>query len=256
MRNLIFLIFLFSLNYVHAQEIVLSGYYNGINLFVQNPKIGEDQYCITNITVNGRRSSPLKKNSSFDIEMSFVEIGSPVEVRIQHHRECTPKVLNGNVIKKREPFRFVDVQLAGNTLQWASKGERVYGKYFVRRYDKTHWNTLHAINAKNSFDVQHYSYEANHFSGENIYQIKYLDSSGRAFFSKTISIDSSKPPATFSPEKVKKELQFSRKIQYRIMDISGKVLKQGFDDVVDCKDLESGIYYVAFENQVRQFAKK
>jgi len=256
MRYFIILIFLFIQTFSYAQEIVLSGYYNGINLFVQNPKIGEDQYCITNIVVNGRRASPLKQNSSFDIEMSFVEIGAPVEVRIQYHRECTPRVLNGDVIKKRNPFRFVFIKVTDSDIKWSSKGERKYGKYFVRRFNKNHWNTMHAINCKNDNGTVEYDHPIRHFSGENKYQIKYLDSSGKSYYSDTVTYSISKPPVTFSPGKVKKELTFSRKIQYRIMDISGKVLKSGFSDVVDCKNLETGIYYVAFENQIRQFTKK
>ena len=241
---------------VNAQEIVLSGYYYGINLFVQNPKMGNDQYCITNITVNGKKADPLKQNSAFDIEMSFVKIGSPVEVRIQHHPECTPKVLNGGVIKKREEFKFLDVNVNSQDIYWSAKGERVFGKYFIRRFEKNHWNSIHAISCKNTDGVQQYEYPIEHFPGDNKYQVKYLDSYGKSFLSDTISYNAIKDKVTFSPTTVKKDLIFSREVQFRIMDISGKVVKQGLSETVNCRDLDSGIYYVAFEDQIRQFSKK
>jgi len=241
---------------VPAQEILLEGYYNGINLYVQNPKIGEDKYCITSITINGKLDAPLKQNSSFDIEMAYLEIGAPVEVLIRHHRNCMPKVLNGSVIKKRVPFKFTDLQVTESSIEWASQGERVYGKYFIRRYDKNHWNTIHAMNCKNQDELQQYNYQVCHFSGENKYQIKYLESSGKAYYSEPIEFTAAKKQVSHSYDQMQEKLSFSVKAQYRIMDVSGKVLMQGCANVVDCKKLKKGIYHVAFENQVKQFSKK
>ena len=254
--QILLLVLAFGTKYAFCEEIVLSGYYYGTNLYVQNPKIGEDQYCISRILVNGKEMSPIPKNSSFDIDMAFVENAAPVEVRIFHHSECTPKVLNENVIKKREKFAFVGLDIGESFIKWQTKGERVYGKYFIRRFEKNNWLTIHAIDSKGEDGVQQYEYGVRHFSGDNKYQIKYLDSSGRAHVSDELEFSAVLTPVAFSPEKVKKEINLSRKTQFRIMDISGRVILQGYDDIVDCEDLKSGVYYIAFEDQIRQFTKK
>ncbi|MEM1137946.1 MAG: hypothetical protein AAGI07_19080 [Bacteroidota bacterium] len=237
-------------------EIILNGYYYGTNLFIQNPKIGKNQYCITHISINGRTISPIPVNSSFDIDMSFLADTSPVEIRIQHHSECTPKVLNEDVIKKREAFGFTSLDIGQDYIKWQAKGERIYGKYFIRRFEKNNWLAIHALSCTGEEGTQEYEYKLKHFSGKNKYQIKYLDSSGNAFISDTLVFDAVVQPVTFSPVNVRQLIRLSRKTQYRVLDISGKVLLQGFADSVNCIDLGGGVYYLAIEDQIQQFKKK
>ncbi|UZR93640.1 hypothetical protein [Chondrinema litorale] len=253
---LVLAVLFFGSQYAFSEEIVLTGYYYGTNLYVQNPKIGDDQYCISRILVNDKEISPIPKNSSFDIDMAFVANAAPVEIRIIHSGECKPDILNEGVIKKRESFSFVGLDIGESYIKWQARGERVYGKYFIRRFEKNNWLTIHAIDCNGSDGVQQYQYDVRHFSGDNKYQVKYLDSSGRSFTSDDLEFSAVLTPVAFSPEKVKKEINFSRKTQYRIMDISGKVILQGYADLVDCANLQSGVYYVAFEDQIRQFTKK
>lgn len=80
-----------------AQEevMILKGTYQGKNIFVHNP-IFDDGFCANKVLLNGKEISAVINASAFEIRLDELSIseGEELEIRILHHPECRPKVLN------------------------------------------------------------------------------------------------------------------------------------------------------------------
>ena len=84
------------------QEMVLEGTYQGENLYVQNPFASSGVgFCVTNVLINGQQSIDEINSSAFEIDFSSYQLskGASVKVKIEYKDDCTPRVLNPEVLK-------------------------------------------------------------------------------------------------------------------------------------------------------------
>jgi hypothetical protein len=83
-------------------EILINGYYNGKNIFVQNPfDSTRKRFCIQNYPkINGHITTRIIKSSAFEIDLVPFKFktGDKVNIVIEHSIGCHPKVLNAEVL--------------------------------------------------------------------------------------------------------------------------------------------------------------
>lgn len=87
---------LFQIYSVRATEIVIEGKFDGKNIFVSNPFVEDGTFCTISIHVNGQKVTDHPNASAYEINLTGMgfKIGDPIKVVIQHHENCTPKILS------------------------------------------------------------------------------------------------------------------------------------------------------------------
>ncbi len=238
------------------KELVIKGVYHGTNLYVQNPQTSNSQYCIKEIFVNNK-AVKFPATTAFDINMSFLKVNDQVVVRIIHAKDCTPKILNSQAIKDRLPFRFSSINVDMTTMVWVTKGEKKFGQFFIQIKNNRTWIVEKVISCKGNAQQNIYRLPLNHNAGENIYRLKYLDVTGKYYYSPEIKfVSEGQQQVSFYPKSVTNRITFSRSTNYQILDNNGKLILEGNGLTVDCSNLNLGAYYLLFEGQEARFFKK
>ncbi len=253
---LLFFLLTAPLSSAWSGELLLTGVYHGTNLYVQNPHDGNNNYCVEKIFVNGEQHMTPPKASVFTIDLSGLAVETAVTIEIYHRDDCEPKVINPNAIRVKDEFQFVFLDVDGGMLHWEVKGERKLGKYFVEKFEHNNWDLQQSVNGKGESGVNDYKVAVEHHAGSNRYRIKYLEVSGRSFYSAEVHHDSEYEPVSFYPKKVNAELSFSRETGYEIRDAYGNKVLEGKAQTVDCSNLNPGLYYLSFDNRTEKFFKK
>ena len=239
-----------------AGELVLTGVYHGSNLYVQNPHDGENNYCIKDIYVNGKKHMDAPKSSVFTIDLSSLKESAQVKIEIYHTDGCEPKIINPNAIRVKEEFQFIFLDMDDHQIHWKSKGEKKLGKYFIEKFEHNTWQIERAVDGRGDPTANEYRKPVDHHAGENKYRLKYLEISGRTYYSEEIVFVSSREKITFSPQRVSSKLYFSRTTDYEIADAYGNKVMSGRAEEVDCSKLKMGVYYLSFDNRTEKFIKK
>ena len=109
------------------QEMVLEGTYQGQNLYVQNPfaSFGVG-FCVVNVTVNGRQSTDEINSSAFEIDFASYQLirGAAVEVKIEYKDDCTPRVLNSDVLIAASTYIIASMEVTPDGLfSFSTKNE-------------------------------------------------------------------------------------------------------------------------------------
>jgi len=255
----LFILLLFSCllsRSAYSGEITLTGYFNGTNIYVQNPTTSQG-YCITEIVVNGKKLSKIPQASAFDIPLSVMaKVGEALEIKIIHTDGCAPKVLNPNAIRSSVQFQFVSITVTPLGLDFITKGEKNSAKITIERFEQTSWVQVATTSVKGSADVNSYALALQHNSGTNKYRIKYIESTGKETLSQEIEYSANLEPVKFYPSRVDNDLNFTREVSYEILDAYGTLVKKGRGIKVDCKDLKMGAYYVVYDSRIEKFFKK
>lgn len=240
---------------VPTDEIVLSGVYKGVNLYLENPRDKDGGYCVQAIYVNGKQVGVPIEASALEIKLSHLKLDQPVSVRIVTNG-CTPRVLNPNVIKDRSYFKFSKMSASDAHLSWETIGEAPDGNFLVFRYQNGEWVEETFVKAKGSGRQNSYTCAVQHHAGTNRYRVKYMEMKGKHYVSPDVEYQTSFERASFYPRRVSDKITFSRIVRYTVLDVHGNVLKKGQGQEVDCKDLRTGNYLVNFDNVTERFFKK
>ena len=239
-----------------AGELVLSGVYHGSNLYVQNPHDGENKYCVKDIYVNGKKHMDAPQTSVFTIDLSKIAEGAKVTIAIYHSDACEPKVINPNAIRVKDEFQFIFLDIDDHQIHWKTKGEKPSGKFFIEKFEHNNWDTERAVDGRGDPATNEYRKPIDHHAGENKYRLKYLEISGRSYYSEVVTFMSEKDKITFYPLRVSSKITFSRSTDFEIRDAYGNKVKSGKAAEVDCSSLKTGKYYLSFDNRTEQFFKK
>ena len=248
---------LFAAQSVLAGEIQLSGVYQGRNLFVRNPYIPEQKtFCITQIFVNDVPLSNLPRTSAIQIELSHLQLGNSVEVRIVHLDGCTPLVVNPEVIRAARDFEFLFVQVDDNSINWITTGETPEGLFEIEKLKWVGWVKMKEIASKGQFDNNQYSIEASHYTGDNSYRLIYKNGKGQSFESEEVSFYSLLEPVIMYPgDKVYEWISLSRDTDWEIYNDYDSLQLKGFGSEINVNGLDYGDYYIILEDEPLKFTR-
>lgn len=242
---------------LQAGVVVLTGLYQGKDIYVQNP-LSENQkdYCTKEVFLNDVKVLTNIKSSVFEVKLAKLNLGDSVNIRIVHTNGCQPKILNPHVIKVNSAFKFLAFTVDEKKLVWETRGEKATGKVFVEQYLNNAWSVVVELPAKGSSTHNAYTQNELHCSGRNKYRIKYEERDGLTFYSTVVEYASNKPPVSFYPKRVTSIVKFSREISYEVIDNLGNSVKKGYGAEVDMSDLKEGLYYLNFDNKREKVLKK
>jgi len=242
---------------VLAGEIVLSGVYQGKNLYVQNPfSADKKNFCTDEVFVNGTQKMSNIKSSAFEIDLSFLAINDPVTVKITYKDECMPKVLNAYVLRPSASFLFNAFNVNANELNWTTTGEKAQFMYTVEQLINNNWRTVTTVPAKGDASGI-YNVPVTHQYKINKYRIKAQDQDNhQIYFSKAVDFILSEEPVTFYPKSVNTKITLSREADYEVRSLKGEVIKKGKGTEIPLADLKTGVYYLNINDRTERFFKK
>jgi hypothetical protein len=237
-------------------ELVLTGVYNGKNLYVQNPLSSNmKDYCTREVWVNDKQVFSNPRSSAYTVNLSQLPASSPVTIRIVYSSGCAPKIINPQVIYSRTNFRFLSINIDSTRLEWVSSGEQGKGKFFVEKQENDRWQTLKSVDAA-GVENSRYEVDCAHNSGLNKYRIKFLQGDGQVFYSSVQNYESSIEPVSFAPTRVSDKIYLSRETDYTVSDAKGNQLLKGHGKEIKLSHLTSGLYYLSIDNRTEKFYKK
>lgn len=243
---------------IKAQEIVISGNYFGKNLYILNPSVNESSFCIDQVLVNGKATTDEINANSFEIDFAAanIEAGAAVVVTIKHKQNCTPKIINPEVLKQQGSFSFASAKLdKTGKLIWTIKGNVGEGLFIIEQNKWQKWvdvgDATTEIPANGIF-----TFTPKPHSGPNVFRIRKADSKGLQVYSKEVKFISKVAEVMLNTPKVTNELTFSAETAYEIYDDKGNFIQDGSGQKVDVTNLTKGKYWVNYDNKSENFTKK
>lgn len=256
----LFIFAAFATLFGYSGEIKLEGIYQGKNLYVQNPFASSGVgFCVIEVTVNGKMTTDEINSSAFEIDLSVFQLnqGDKVSVIIKHKENCTPKILNPEVLKPKSTFKVsgINVERDGS-VKWTTTGESGKLTFIVEQFRWNKWVKVGETEGKGTAGSNEYSVKTYPHNGENKYRVKQTDFTGKPRYSDEVKFKSMTPQVSFSPKKVENEIVFSSETMFEIYDSFGNIVQKGHGTKVDASKLKKGDYFINFDNQMADFKKK
>lgn len=244
-----------------AGSVVLEGTYQGKNLYVRNPFAGSGVgFCTYEVTVNGEVTTDEINSSAFEVDFTNFElqVGDAIVVVIKHKDDCTPKVLNPEVLNPQSTFVVESINIDDNgKLVWETTGETGVLPFIVERKVWNKWVYLGEVEGKGvSKSSNSYVFMVTPHSGVNKVRIKQVDYTGIPRYSDVVEFDAGGESIEFWPAKVSDVVNFSAETMFEVYDMHGNIVKKGFGEKIDCTNLKKGLYYLNFDNKTNTFVKK
>lgn len=261
MKNLIF-VFLFALISfkINAGVLIVEGKFQNKNIYIQNSFGGNGVgYCATEIKVNGKITTDEVNSSAFEIDLAAMNIkpGQKVVIEISHKSDCTPVVLNPEVLKPRPTFEVVSMNInSSGVLKWTAKNESGSLPYVVEQFKWNKWVYVGEVQGVGSAENHDYSFQVSTHSGENKFRVKQVGLGSTPKLSSAVILNSNIDKPSFMITKDNKAIQYTNETAFEIYDAFGSIVKKGFGKEVNIENLAKGKYYLCYDNQVTEFDKK
>lgn len=251
------LLFLLTLAPVlSAGVIVLEGNYMGKNIYVKNPTGGAGVgFCVFEVTINGRLSPDEVNQNAFEIDFANfnLNIGDKVVINIKHRDDCTPEVLNPEVLKPKSTFNTKQISFTNDgVLKWTTDNENGKLDYIVEQFRWNKWVKVGEVSGKGVPGTHSYSFKITPHSGENKARVKQVDYTGKPRYSKPATFTSSVTEISIDGEKFKNTIEFQGgETMFELYDQYGTIVKRGFGKSVDISKFDKGTYYLSFDNTTK-----
>jgi hypothetical protein len=258
LKYLLSVILFVSFINVSGQEVSVEGTYNGKNLFISNPGVGNG-FCVTEVWVNGKKTRDELNSNSFEIDFPQmgIEIGSNIYIRIFHRNGCQPIVVNPDVIHEKFDFSFNNLKVnRKGFLVWDIKGNCGEGIFTIEQFRWKKWVKAGEIKSKDTTGFNSYALEINPNTGQNSFRIKFKDEKSKETTSKEIKYTQPGKEIMIVTEKVKDRIAFTATTMYEIVDEAGNLITTGTEKYIDTSELPKGKYYINYDNKAEVFSKK
>lgn len=256
----IFIVFIstfFTLN-VLGESIVLQGVYQEQNLYFQNPE-NEDGfgYSIQLVRVNGQLYPGNINASAFEVDFSKIGLkkGAPIEVLVEYEGDVPPKPLNPFCIQPESTFQLENIEInKDGLLQFSTSNEQGPLPYIIQHYRWNKWISAGEVQGDGTPDVTEYQFKAILHSGENILRLAQRKQDGTYNISKTVKIDNPVDEIKMDYQKSQNKITFSAPTFYEIHNAYGILLKKGYSDDIDIKNLKQfNFLYISYDNKTESF---
>ena len=262
MKN-IFLLFIFLLvtsQITSAGTLVVEGKYQNQNLYVLNGPVENGVgFCTYEVSINGKITTDEVNSSSFEIDFSQfgIQPGTQVIVKIEHKDDCSPKVINPEVLQPHATFEVVEINIDKNAiLNWSTKNEMGSLPFIVEQFRWHKWIEIGEVTGKGNIEKNNYAFKVLLHSGENKFRVRQIGYGGITKKSSAVTYISSVVEPTYIMGKDTRDILFSGETLYEIYDAYGKIVKRGYGKNVDITNLEKGNYYLCYDNIITDFRKK
>lgn len=250
----------FSYNII-AGTIVIEGKYQNKNLYIQNSFADNGVgFCAYEVIINGHVTTDEVASKTFEIDFSAlpIEVGANVVVEIKCKSNCTPKVLNPEVLRPHLTFEIVDIKVdKKGLLMWSTINEQESLPFIVEQFRWNKWIKVGEINGKGKNKIANsYTFQPVLNSGENKFRVKQVGFEGLEKRSESVSFKSTIKPFSHKINREKSIVQFSEVTLFEVYDVYGNVVKYGYGDSLNIANLAKGFYFVCYDNVVADFTKE
>ncbi len=178
------MLFCYSSN---AAIFVISGIYQGKNVFIQNPSLNDDgiTFCTNDVYVNDVKVMSNITTGAFEIDLSTVRMSSQLTIKITHKDGCKPRVLNPQVIRPSSMFHYNSFQVDKEHFVWSTRGEKPRGKYVLEYYANDKWLLIKEFPNKGSVILNNYDTDGV-MAGAQKYRLKLVEAEGRVHYSQIV----------------------------------------------------------------------
>lgn len=244
------------------ESVTYRGVYQGKDLFIMNPMFGDgENYCVNKVTVNGAIYDDEMNSSAFKIALEHMglDYGEAYEVILTHDGSCTPTLVNPEVLKPLSTFEITDISLGFNDqLTFSTTNESGILVFVIEEYRWGRWVEAGQVKGKGGPGDNTYTIRVYPFSGENRFRIYQMDHLYRKHYSDEFVIDYQGDPVEVltNLRRVRREIEFSKKTRYIIINEFGEEVMSGFDKVIDVRELDRGNYFLNYEDDYQRFRKR
>jgi len=259
-KKYLLLFFLFLINFAHGEKLEMSGIFLGKNLYVMNPFADSGiGYCVYEVTINGQTTSDEINSSAFEIDLKnfHFDLGEKVNIILRFKNGCLPKIINPEVIQAKASFVLQNAEInKKGILTWTTRGEMGSIPYEIQQFRWNKWITVGEVEGKGAPTINKYHLNIRPHTGKNTFRLAQTDYTGKPKYSCEIHYQSKASTIHFGPEKVRDELLFTDSTLYEIYDSYGNIVFKGFGNKINLKGLQSGLYYINYDNTMGSFHKK
>lgn len=237
-----------------AEVIIIEGFYQGKDLYVKNPNSPKGVgYCVYEVQVNDDVTADEINSNAFVIDLHSLglELGAPLVVKIIHHDECKPKVLNMDAVLPQSTYELSTLEIdSKGVLHWSTSKEIGELPYIIQQFKWNKWVNVGEVIGTGRMDNNTYSFQVSSHTGRNIYRIAQKTTKGKARYTdEVVYVSAQTDPVMLESTKVSKAVSFSAKTHYEIFDEYGRLIKRGFDKQIDIASLHKGQYYINYDNR-------
>jgi len=252
-----FALLLVTLQLYAQEEFTMAGEYQGKSIYVQNPLSSDKiNFCTQEVYLNENLVIRYPKTSAFAIDLSGLNIGDPVFIKIVHSEDCVPKIINPQVIRSKSKFHFLNSSADAISLNWSTGGEIPAGIFYVEHYIQKKWVNIMEVQGKGSFESNQYIMKPDHHTGDNKYRIRYIQRDGKIFYSRVFVYFHDVEPVSFYPTLVTDKITLSIITDFEIHDSNDQEILKGRSKEIQLSNLKSGLYYLYIDNRKEKFVKK
>ncbi len=252
-----FTVLLVTLQLYAQEEFTMAGEYQGKSIYVQNPLSSDKiNFCTQEVYLNQILVIRYPKTSAFVIDLSDLNAGDPVFIKIVHSEGCVPKIINPQVIRSKSKFHFLNTSADAISLNWSTGGELPAGVFYVEHYVHRKWVSIVEVQGKGSFESNQYAMNPDHHTGDNKYRIRYIQRDGKIFYSRVFDYFHDVEPVSFYPALVTDKITLSAIADFEIRDSSDQEILKGRSKEIRLSNLKSGLYYLYIDNRKEKFVKK
>ncbi len=243
-----------------AGVLIVEGKFQNKNIYIQNSFGGAGVgFCATEIKVNGKITTDEVNSTAFEIDLNSMNIkpGQKVIIEIVHKSDCTPIVLNPEVLKSRATFEVVNMNVnSAGTLKWTTKNESGALPYIIEQFKWNKWVYVGEVQGVGTAENHDYSFQITTHSGENKFRVKQVGLGVIPKISNVVSLNSMTEKPMYMVSKDAKSIQYTFETAFEVYDAFGTVVKKGYGKETNVDNLPKGKYYLCYDNQMSEFEKK
>lgn len=246
------------LSIAQTKILVQEGQYFNANLFIYNPQV-DDGYSIQLIIVNEDTLTDDLATNGIEVDFaSFsLEENDPINVKIVYVGNEAPTIVNPEVLKGEQRFRFSRPKFYKGRLQWRTSGNTSDYPINIEHYKWGEWRVVGEIDPLDTVKTNLYQYDIQLHSGVNHIRLTTVNIHGERVVSKELRYTAPRfQSVTLESTKIKTDIVFSHETEYEIYDAEGNLLKKGVERYVDIKDFPKGNYWLNYDNSTVQIKKK
>lgn len=239
-----------------GQDVYFRGFYHGINVFIRNPYIEtEKEFCIEAIYLNGKKVIDSPGTSACEIPMDHLEPESRVVIRVTHNSQCSPQIINPEVIQKDLKFSWLKVYVNEESISWVTTKENSSAKYFLERENQGEWEVLDTVATKGGIFVNHHTKEVTHNKGKNSYRVVYANK-GEMNASEVFDYYSDKREISHVIDTERWMIEFTEEVSYQLLNENEAVIARGKAVSCDIRKLPDATYIIRYEGNEYPFVKE
>jgi hypothetical protein len=260
--TLIFAVLFLFCGFLNAQQLVFDGVYSGKKMILNNP-ISIDFFgtCINRITINGELYPFNISDNYLEVDMSLIGLRENdfFTMTIDHGASCQLIIYNKEDFMSKEPAKFVHLKLEEGKLSWQVQNNTLLSPILLEILYKNKWVKIAEIDSK-GLGNQTYEYTLPFvISGKNLFRISKTNIKNS--FDYFPMEDLKEQNCHLLSTSVDKNIRFIAYLKpvatlYRLNDLNGVTVKEGFGEQIDVTNLKSGFYTLYYDTKKETIIKK